>query len=118
MYRAYMTARSRKNTSLASISQAWSAAHSVCRMRSPSISTKCGCISLRQNKGGNSVIAHPQRGTVNLLKNVRNFQNAIAAHFLLSSVQHCRLLQHLAANDTPSRPLKYRQYRLTAGLDA
>src|SRR4051812_12334204 len=65
-----------------------------------------------------TVIAHPQRGTVNLLKNVRSFQNAIAAHFLLSSVQHCRLLQHVAANATPSRPLKYRQYRLTAGLDA
>src|SRR3954463_10358421 len=28
-------------------------------------------------------------------------------------VQHCRLLQHAAANANPSRPLKYRQYRLT-----
>src|SRR3954451_21487670 len=34
------------------------------------------------------------------------------------TVQHCRLLQHAAANANPSRPLKYRQYRLTAGLDA
>src|SRR3954451_11391984 len=51
-------------------------------------------------------------------ENVRNVQNAIAAHFLFSSVQYCRLLQHVAANATPSRSLKYSQYRLTAGLDA